>query len=78
MNARTNLAFVLFEAGLLVWAHAVGVPWLTLALVLAGILLAGVAGFAYLARVHLPGAHRRHQHGLRPAPGQLADVREAA
>jgi Flp pilus assembly protein TadB len=62
-----NLALVAVEAGLVAWAHAVGVAWLTVALELAGLPLAALAGLVYLVRVHVPRAQRRFERQLRAA-----------
>jgi hypothetical protein len=60
-----NLFLLAVEAAALVFAHCVGVPWSALAAELAGLLLVGVGGLAYVVRVHVPRAHRRFEQHLR-------------
>jgi hypothetical protein len=64
-SMRWNIGFITVQAGLVVWAHAVGVSWLTLGLLFAGLALAAWAAFAYLVRVHVPRGQRRYQRQLR-------------
>src|SRR4051794_25015447 len=67
---RWNVMLVAVEAGLSLWAHAVGVSWLSLGLLFAGLALAGWAGFAYLVRVQVPRAQRGYERQLRIAPAE--------
>ena len=53
-----NLGLIGTEAGLLIWTHSLGVSWLALALLVAGLLFTGAAAFVYLDRVHLPLSRR--------------------
>ena len=62
---RWNLGLLTVQAGLVVWAHAVGVSWLTLGLLFAGLALVAWAALAYFFRVHMPRAHRRYEDDRR-------------
>lgn len=75
---RWNIVLVTVEAVLVVCAHAVGVSWLALALLMAGLALVAGAGFACLVRVHAPRAQRRYERRLRIALAEHALLVHAA
>jgi hypothetical protein len=69
---RWNIGLITVQAGLVVWAHAVGVSWLALGLLFAGLALVAWAGLAYFVRVHVPRAQRRYERQLRIALAEHA------
>jgi hypothetical protein len=69
---RWNIGLIAVEAALVCWAHAVGVSWLALGLLFAGLALVAGSALTYFFRVHVPRAQRRYERQLRIALAQHA------
>jgi hypothetical protein len=69
---RWNLGLLTVQGALVVWAHVVGVSWLALGLLFAGLAVVASAGLSYFFRVQMPRAHRRHERQLQAALAEHA------